>query len=294
MNMRETFVATTKEFIEKDPRIALVLGGISVASFNDIIARYPERVFDAGIMEQTDISVAAGMAVTGMIPIFHTIAPFLAERAYEQLKIDFGYQKLGGNFVSNGASIDYSSFGATHQCPGEIGILKQIPGMQIIVAGTPTEFDKLYRSCIANGCPTYYRLSRDCNSFDNDVEFGKANVIKKGSRATVIAVGPMLKTVLQAVEDLDVTVLYYTTVEPFDSETLKQNCVSGKIVLCEPYYEGALLYDIYRSMAGRAISVKCCGMPHEFCSHYGSTKQNMDYWELNSESIRRKVIHFYS
>lgn len=288
MNMREMFVSTTNELIKKDKRVALILGGISVASFQESIDAFPERVFDAGISEQADLSIAAGMAITGMIPIFHTIAPFMAERAYEQLKIDFGYQQLGGNFISNGASIDYSSFGATHQCPAEIPLLQQIPHMQIVVSGTPNEFRTLFLSTYDNGQPTYSRLSRDVNSVDNDVVFGKANIICKGSKATIIAVGPMLEMVKKAAEGMDVTILYYTTIKPFDADTLLANVESRKVLVCEPYYEGALDYDIQKAIKGQ-VNICHCGIPHEFCKHYGTTKENYDAMGLTVKAINEKL-----
>ena len=288
MNMREMFVNTTNELIKNDSRVALILGGISVASFQESIDAFPERVFDAGISEQADLSIAAGMAITGMIPIFHTIAPFMAERAYEQLKIDFGYQQLGGNFISNGASIDYSSFGATHQCPAEMPILSQIPNMQIIVPGTPNEFKKLFLSTYDNGQPTYLRLSRDVNSIDYDVEFGKANVIRKGNKATIIAVGSMLEMAMKAAEGLDVTILYYTTIKPFDAQTLFDYVKNDKILVCEPYYEGAMDYYIHTAING-PINIVHCGIPHEFCKHYGTTKENFSAMGLTVDAIKEKI-----
>ncbi|WP_026520197.1 transketolase family protein [Butyrivibrio sp. FCS006] len=289
MNMREAFINAANDLVEKDTKVSLILGGISVASFSDAINKYPKRVFDAGIMEQTGIGIAAGMSISGMIPIYHTIAPFLAERAYEQLKIDFGYQKLGGNFVSNGASIDYSSFGATHQCPAEINVIKQIPNMQIIVPGTAHEFETLFRDNYNNGCATYYRLCRDMNRNDQNVELGHANVICKGDDATIIAVGPMLDMVLGAIEGLNVTVLYYTSIEPFDKETLLINSSSRKIMICEPYYEGGILYDVIKLFNGQPISIQQFGLPHEFCSHYGSTIENMNYWNLTIKDLRNRL-----
>lgn len=288
MNMREMFVQTTNELIEKDKRVALILGGISVASFEESIMKYPERVFDAGIMEQADVSIASGMAITGMIPIFHTIAPFVAERAYEQLKIDFGYQRLGGNFISNGASIDYSSFGATHQCPAEINILKQIPGMQVIVPGSPNELRSLYLETYDNGSPTYIRLARDFHCENIEVKFGRGNLVKSGSKATVIAIGPMLKFVMEAVRDLDVTVLYYTTVAPFDVETFVNNLSGSNVLVCEPYHEGSLDYEINKAV-GHPIKIDHVGLPIEFCKHYGNTVDNYEAVGLNVVNIHKQV-----
>lgn len=289
MNMREQFVATTNELIEKDSRVALLLGGISVASFKENLEKYPNRVFNAGISEQAIVSAAAGMAVTGMIPIVHTIAPFLVERAYEQLKLDFGYQKLGGNFITTGASLDYSSFGATHQCPADIGVLKQIPGMQIVVPGTADEFDVLFRTTYDNGSPTYIRTSRDVNSESRNVSFGKANVIKTGTKTTVIAVGPMLDMVLSAVANLDVTVLYYTTLEPFDQKTLIDNCTSNNIIICTPFYVDALLEDVITAMPNRKLCIREIGMPKEFIRHYGYTREHYVAMGLTSERINTEI-----
>lgn len=289
MNMRQQFVATTNELIENNNKVALLLGGISVAAFNDNIKKYPNRVFNAGISEQAIVSAASGMAVTGMIPIIHTIAPFLVERAYEQLKLDFGYQKLGGNFITTGASLDYSSFGSTHQCPADVGVLKQIPGMQIIVPGTAEEFDSLFRSTYDNGCPTYIRTSRDVNSESQNVEFGKANVIKKGTKATIVVFGPMLDMVVKAVNDLDVSVLYYTTVAPFDQKTLEDNCPSGNVVICTPFYVDALLNDVISAMPDRKLLVREIGIPKEFIRHYGYTRDHYAAMNLTTERIESEI-----
>lgn len=289
MNMREQFVKTTNELIETNENVAVLLGGISVASFHESMEKHPNRVFDAGILEQSIVSVAAGMAICGMIPILHTIAPFVVERAHEQIKIDFGYQKLGGNFVTTGASLDYSSFGATHQCPADVGLLKQIPNIEIVVPGTADEFDSLFRANYANGNPTYYRLSRDVNRESRIVKFGQAYVVKKGKAATVIAVGPMLEMILEACKDKDVTILYYTTVEPFDRDTLLANCPSEKILICEPYYKGALLYDIYSSFHDKKVQIADLGISHEFASHYGYTTEHYKQMGLTVENIRLEL-----
>ena len=139
--MRKQLVKTVSDILEKDPRVVLLLGDIGVYGFREAFEKYPKRVYNIGILEQASVGLAAGLALEGMIPIFHTIAPFMVERALEQLKVDFGYQGLGGNFISVGGSYDYASLGATHHCPGDVQILKTIPGAQIFVPGHPIEFD---------------------------------------------------------------------------------------------------------------------------------------------------------
>lgn len=289
MNMREQFIHTTNELINTDEKVSVLLGGISVASFQENMEKYPNRVFNAGISEQGILGAAAGMSIAGMIPIVHTIAPFLVERAYEQLKLDFGYQRQRGNFVTTGASLDYSSFGATHQCPADIGILSYIPYMQIIVPGTALEFDYLFRHCYDNEFPTYYRLSRDANSFTNNVEFGKGNLIKKGSKATVLAVGPILDMVVNACDNLDVTILYYTTVSPFDLELLRNNICNRKLLICTPFYKGSLDYYIHEAMQGEPIKLHEISLPRIFAPHYGYTREYYNEIGLSEKNINAKA-----
>jgi transketolase len=81
------------------------------------------------------------------------------ERPLEQLKLDFGYQRLGGTFISIGASYDYSAEGTTHHSPADAAILSTIPGFEVLVPGSAAEVDRLIRATYANGHPTYVRTS---------------------------------------------------------------------------------------------------------------------------------------
>jgi transketolase len=287
--MRKQFVKTIEDTLDKDNRLVLLLGDIGVFGFRNSFIKHPSNVYNIGILEQATVSLAAGLAKTDLIPVVHTITPFIVERSLEQIKVDFAFQRLGGNFVSVGASYDYAALGATHHCPADIGILKNIPGMEIVIPGTPEEFDILFRESYADGNPTYYRLSERVNKESNKVKFGKANVIKKGKKATVIAVGPRLQDVLKATENEDVTVLYYTTIFPFDSKTLKNNMEGNKILICEPYYEGALTLDITNVFPGKALEIAHAGMPRKFLSAYGKAEEHDKDLGMTSEVIRKKL-----
>ena len=157
MPMRERFAQTASHLLAADERACLVLADISLQYFGDAIANHPERVVNVGIMEQTMVGVAAGMAMEGFRPFVHTITPFLIERPLEQLKLDFGYQGIGGTFVSVGASYDYSTEGATHHSPGDVQVMLSIPGMRVLVPGHPDELDRLIRAMYAEEEPTYIR-----------------------------------------------------------------------------------------------------------------------------------------
>lgn len=290
--MRKQFVTTVEAAMDADEKLVTILGDIGVFGFRNVFKKHPDRIYNIGICEQASISLAAGLAKMDLIPLFHSIAPFVVERCFEQLKNDFGYQKLAGNFVSVGGSFDYAGLGCTHHCPGDIGVLKTIPGMEIIVPGTSAEFDELFKESYNNNNPTYFRLSEHENKESLPVKFAKANVIKKGTRATVVVVGPMLDTVSEAVKELDITLLYYTTISPFDSDTLRENLSGDKIILCEPFYMGGLSTDIITSLRGRAVSLEYIGVPHKFLTNYGTYQEQRETLGLTVNSIKEQITGY--
>jgi transketolase len=289
MSMRKQFVQTVSRLLESDERVVLLLGDIGVFGFRDAFTAFPERVYNIGILEQATVSLAAGLAKTGLIPIVHTIAPFLVERCLEQIKVDFGYQALGGNFVSVGASYDYAALGCTHHCPGDIQIMTSIPGLDVAVPGSAREFDSLLSSTYASPNPTYFRLSETENLASPGLDFGRASLVKTGRAATIVAVGPMLTAALEASDGLDVTLLYYSTVAPFDAASLRDHRSSAKILLCEPYYRGGLAAAITEALWPEPALLRCAGVPRRFLDNYGSMAEHDAAAGLTAEALRREL-----
>ena len=290
LSMRQQMGQTITELMNDDKRLVAVLADISTGYFDGVSDT--GRVINVGIMEQTMTSVAAGLALEGFIPILHSITPFLVERPFEQIKDDFCYQGLGGNFISIGASYDYSIEGMTHHGAGDVQILRSLPGMQIIVPGTASEFDCLLRETYANGSPTYFRLSETINPVAYPVRFTKLEVMQRGTQATVIAVGPALSYTQPAVREMDVTLLYCTTVAPFDAETLRAANQSNRIILVEPYYQGVLVPDISAALSRTPVAIEAIGFPHIVQSHYGAARQHDATAGLTPEGIRQRIEDF--
>ena len=208
------------ELFHEDPRVAVVLAEISTDLFEPAFRHDPRRAVNAGIMEQSMVGIAAGFALEGFLPVVHTIAPFLAERALEQVKLDFGYQGLGGLFISTGASYDYGTSGFTHHSPGDVAALSTVPRMQIHVPGAAAEAHAIVRETYANGRPTYVRTTKAENASARELATGGLTLVRRGTELTVVSVGPMLDRTLASLDGIDATVLYATTVVPLDAATL--------------------------------------------------------------------------
>lgn len=125
--------------------MVVLLGDIGVFAFNQAFEEFPNRVYNIGICEQSMVGMAAGLAMAGFIPIVHTIEPFLVDRAFEQIKIDFGYQELKGNIVGVDVSETAPNLGYTHRCPYALEHMKDVQGMKVWSPKTPEEFDRLFK-----------------------------------------------------------------------------------------------------------------------------------------------------
>ena len=265
--MRRAFLSRVAEMIQNEEDTTFFTVDIGMWAIQDVLAEFPRRCTNVGIYEDGMISICAGMASRGLVPTVFGIQPYLIERTLEQIKMDLAYQKMGINVVGTGAAVDYPKYGYSHYCAEDVSVIKMIPGCEFVAPGTAKEFIRLFNQSYRNGHPTFFRVSDHPNKeYDIDVEFGKANVIQRGSKVTVIAVSIMLDVVMKVCQDKDVTVLYYTTLEPFDHKTLAENCESGKILIVEPEYEGSLLYDIHKALPGRALQMDQVAFPREIFS----------------------------
>lgn len=277
------------DLVRQDDRIVLFLCDIGVYGFSNVLKEYPDRCMNIGIFEDGTISVAAGMAIKGYIPIFYGINPFICGRGYEQLKLDFAYQGLGGNFIGAGAAYDFSKCGFSHYAPEDYTLIKSIPEFEFVCPGSPVEFENIFDFRYDNGNPTYFRLTDYSNKYEIVSEYGMAQVIKKGKQATVIAVSTMLDDVIEACKDYDVTILYYNTLLPFDEFTLYNNNPANKVLLCEPHHEGSILLNCMKALKFSSIEYISVGLPVEIMRGYGTKIERDYFYNLTQESIKSKL-----
>jgi transketolase len=287
--MRAQAIDTVADLFECDPRVAVVLAEISLERFAPVFAGDPARAVNVGIMEQTMVGVAAGYALEGFHPVIHTITPFVAERALEQLKLDFGNQELGVLVIGVGGSYDYGSEGTTHHSPGDVQALLTIPATQVLVPGAASEADRLVRDTYANDRITYLRTQIVANREARPVELGRLLVERRGSRATVIAVGPMLDRTLAATADMDVTVLYATTLNPFDADTLSRELAGDDVVVVEPFFAGTLAGPVSEALRDRPTRLHFVGVPRVVIRDYGTPQQLDHVLGLDAAGIHRRI-----
>ncbi|RSS67479.1 transketolase family protein [Streptomyces sp. WAC06614] len=293
--MRERFITVTSRLLDEDPRLALVLAEISMDGFRPAQRAHPDRVINVGIREQLLVGVGGGIALTGLRPVMHTFASFLVERPFEQVKLDFGHQGTGGVLVSASASYDWPAGGFTHMAPGDVALLDTLDGWTVHVPGHPDEAEALLRHAYADGdTKVYVRLSQLSNAAPRAVDGARFRTVRQGSAGVVLAVGPTLDDVLAATEGLDVTVLYATTVRPFDSAALRSAVGTGPadVVLVEPYLAGTSTAAANDALADLPHRVLGLGVGRAELRRYGTVEEHTAAHGLDPRSLRDRIGRF--
>jgi transketolase len=228
--MAKDFTEVILELAEQDSRIC----GVSCDCWwflSALAARFPERAIELGIAEQNLIGVAAGLAVRGKVPFALGMNPFVTMRCFEQIRTDLGYGCRNVKVIgAYGSGIMYGGWGCTHHAMEEVGLMRLIPGMTVIMPADAFETEAAVRAVAALDGPCYIALAGGelLLGFPEDQrEFvvGKAVQLREGGAATVIACGPVVAEALRAADllaeqGLAVRVLDMHTVKPLDREAV--------------------------------------------------------------------------
>jgi transketolase len=295
-DMRNRFAAVTNELLDADERVAIILADISGDKFQEARKKHPLRRINVGIREQLLVNVGAGMALAGMRPIVHTFAPFLIERAFEQIKLGFAHQGVGGVLVSIGGSYDVAAYGRTHQSTGDVALMATLPDVRIHIPGHADEAEDFLRAAVRADDIVYIRLSGASNAAPQTggahaSASGELVVLRRGSSGapTVVAVGPMLDRVLEATAGMDAMVLYAATVRPFDAAGLRGNMTGDSVAIAEPYLEGTSAAEISAALSHRAHRLLSIGVPRTEHRRYGTAADHDRAHGLDAVGLRSRI-----
>lgn len=299
-SLRPIFAKTLSNLGAVDKNLVVIVGDISHGLLGDFRNSFPSRYFNIGICEPAMVGVAAGMSKIGLNPVIHTIAPFLIERAYEQIKLDFGYQKISGNFVSVGSAFDYSKLGCSHHSYADVSLISHLPNSQVFLPGSPVEFEVLFKEAYSQEKINYFRLTENSHDVEIDrksIKIGKGIKIRDGSNLTLITTGAMLRNCMLAAEELEVLgqsieILYYPTIKPFDNEIILESLrKTRKFVSVEEMSSQDGLYSLVLKASFGLDGVKGQQLAiTEFLNGYGTYGEIQDRAGLSLRKIIQAVF----
>ncbi|MBE6989424.1 MAG: transketolase family protein [Ruminococcaceae bacterium] len=297
---REAYGKTLVELGAINDKVVVMDADLAAATMTKHFkAAYPDRFFDCGIAEANMMDIGAGLSTMGLIPFCSTFALFGAGRAYEQIRNSIAYPKFNVKICCSHAGVSVGEDGGSHQAIEDIGLMRLIPGMTVIVPADAKEARAATLALADLHGPAYMRLARLATPvFDEDYPFeiGKANVLREGKDAAVFACGLMVSETLEAAkllaaEGVEISVINVHTIKPIDAECVKDYaCKCGTVITVEEHSViGGLGDAVSDVLMGK---VNCCFLKIGIEDQFGQSGKAADVlreYGLTAEQIAAKI-----
>lgn len=242
---REAYGKALVELGEQNEKVVVLDADLAGATMTKYFkAAHPDRFFDCGIAEANMMNIGAGLSTMGLIPFCSTFAMFGAGRAYEQIRNSIAYPKFNVKICCSHAGVSVGEDGGSHQSVEDIGLMRLVPGMTVIVPADAKEARKAVFALAEFQGPAYMRLARLATPvFEEDYPFeiGKANVMREGKDAAVFACGLMVNEALEAAkllaaEGVEISVINVHTIKPIDAACVTEYAEKcGNVVTVEEH-----------------------------------------------------------
>ena len=302
---REAYGEALAELGESYPNLVVLDADLASSTKTGVFQKkFPDRHIDCGIAEANMMGIAAGISLTGKIPVASTFAMFAAGRAYEQVRNSIGYPHLNVKIGATHAGITVGEDGATHQCNEDIALMRTIPGMVVINPSDAVEAKACVKAALDWEGPVYMRFGRAGvpvinDREDYDFEIGKGILLREGSDVTIVATGIMVSASLEAAarleaEGISAEVINIHTIKPLDADLIEASArKTGKVVTAEEHsIIGGLGGAVCEALAER-MPVPVCriGIEDAF-GESGSASALLAKYGLDADGVYRKVKAF--
>ena len=267
---REAYGKALAEFGESYPDMVVLDADLAAATKTGVFKKkFPDRHIDCGIAESNMMGIAAGLSLTGKIPVASTFAMFASGRAFEQVRNSIGYPHLNVKIGATHAGITVGEDGASHQCNEDIALMRTIPGMTILNPADAVEARACVKAALDYEGPVYLRFGRAAVPVINDrpdyhFEMGKGVLLKEGNDVTIVATGIMVAAALEAAEKMETEgvsaeVINIHTIKPLDKDLIiKSARKTGKVVTAEEH-------TIIGGLGGAVCEALCEDYPVPVC-----------------------------
>ncbi len=274
---------------------------------NDFQKEFPERFFQVGIAEANMMGVAAGLSIGGKIPYTGTFANFSTGRAYDQIRQSIAYSEKNVKICASHAGLTLGEDGATHQMLEDIGMMRMLPNMKVVVPCDHNQTRLATAAIARHHGPFYLRFGRpkvpNFTSLDEEFEIGKAIRLTEGGDVSIFATGHLVWEALEAGRELykqgiRADIFNVHTIKPLDAESIIQSVARTKCAVTaeEHQVHGGLgdaiahllaeHHPVPMQMIAVSDSFGESGKPHELMKKYGLSAGNIS--DAVSKVLKRK------
>ena len=297
--MRDAFAREMTALAGQRSDVTLLSGDIGNRMFDRFKEVAPERFLNCGIAEANMMSLAAGMALSGLRPVIYTITPFTTTRCLEQIRVGVAYHQAPVVIVGTGSGLSYAELGPTHHSLEDMAILRTLPGLNVLAPADSTELVAQLREALDANHPTYMRIGKKgeptLHGEGAQLGIGKANLLREGSDMLVVGVGPILGEAVKAAEALapigiSVAVASLGSVKPLDGPfltamagrfphwlSLEEHGITGGL--------GSALLEWLSNRIGPPIRLRRLGVPDAFLHELGNQAYTRRLLGLDAEGL---------
>ena len=296
-SMREAYGNTLVALGKVNKDIIVVDADLSQSTYTFLFAKeFPKRFFDCGIAEQNMMGIAAGLAASGKTVFASTFAVFASSRCFDQVRWSIAQPHRNVKIVATHGGITVGEDGASHQSIEDLALMCALPGFIVVVPSDSVETEQAVKFAASAVGPWYIRLPRmkNRNVHDSGYKFvpGKAETMREGKDATIIATGIMVEKALDAADalakdGLKVRVLNMHTLKPLDEDAIvKAAAETGAILTVEEHVRQGGLGSRVATVVVESkpvpmsfVTIEDCfsssGKPEELLAKHGLTAENI-------------------
>lgn len=307
IGMRATFGLIALELAEKYPELIVTTSDVSTsAGLDRFRKKFPDKYVDVGIAEQNLIGVSAGLSSEGFKVISTTFSPFQTLRCAEQIKVNLGYMKQKVCMVGLASGLVLGNLGFTHCSIEDIGVIRSIPNISIVVPSDSFELYKTLNEAIRYKNSIYIRLTAGSNSKiinHNDYKFkiGKAVEILPGTDVAIIGCGNILSNCIDAAHylkknNISCSVTNMHTVKPIDKKKVIEIAKKSKLIVTVEEHNilgglGSAVSEVLSSLENKS-KLLTLGI-NDFYSSGGSYEYLKNTYGLSVKKIIRSIRKNY-
>lgn len=307
-NYQDVFSAVMMKQGKTNPDVVAITAAMADGTgLGEFAKEYPDRFFDVGIAEEHAVTFAAGLALGGLIPVFAIYSSFL-QRALDQVMIDVCMQNLHVIFAIDRAGL-VGNDGETHQGCFDLSYLSLIPNMTVMAPKNSWELSDMIKFAVSHNGPIAIRYPRGAvyegmRHMRTPIALGKGEILKKGSKVALIAVGKMVEIAVEAEEllreqyQIDATVVNARFVKPFDKGLMKEIAAEHEILVTmeDNVYQGGFGQQVTDYLHSEGLHCRAMinvSIPDQFIEH-GNVNELYKKMQMDADGIVNRILEVYN
>lgn len=261
---------------------------------------FPDKFFEVGVAEQNMMGLAAGLSLSGKIPVVSSYAVFSPGLSWSQLRTSVCYQNLNVKIIGHHSGVVIGPDGATHQGTEDIALTRSIPNLTVLAPADATEAKKATISALKHKGPVYIRLTKfatdSISPKESNFKIGKAQVLRVGDDLTLVGCGPILSEALKAAkelakENISLEVINSHSIKPIDQKTIINSIKKTKclVTLEDHQVAGGLGSAVLEAVAKDfPVPTYQMGIKDQF-GQSGKPEELWDHYQLTAPHIVKTV-----